>query len=189
MKGWLCRLNRRLRKYLYERLVQETGPNVIWGGDRIELSGGRQSDAGGGLWIGEDTHIYNGCRLMVDIVSPASAIRIGARCAINYDAYFDGSGGIQMGDDCLLGPRVSIFSSNHGFESVCGLIREQPKSFSRVEIGDNVWIGAHVVILAGSRIGSNCVIAAGSVVKGELSSGAIYGGVPVKLIRRIDGYH
>ncbi|NUT00946.1 MAG: acyltransferase [Sphingomonas sp.] len=54
-----------------------------------------------------------------------------------------------------------------------------------IEIGSNVWVGAHCVILPGSVIGDDAVIAAGSVVRGTVPPGEIWGGVPARKIKSI----
>jgi len=55
-----------------------------------------------------------------------------------------------------------------------------------VTIGANVWVGAQCVVLPGARIGDNAVIAAGSVVRGEVPAGELWGGVPAKYIKTIE---
>jgi maltose O-acetyltransferase len=52
-----------------------------------------------------------------------------------------------------------------------------------IHIGDDVWIGARVIILPGVNIGSHCIIGAGSVVTKDVPDYAIVGGVPAKIIR------
>ena len=54
-----------------------------------------------------------------------------------------------------------------------------------ITIGNNVWIGAGAIILAGTTIGDNTVIGAGSVVKGDIPSGVVAAGVPCRVIREI----
>src|SRR6185503_9856915 len=56
-----------------------------------------------------------------------------------------------------------------------------------ITIEDDVWLAGRVSVLRGSRIGRGSVITAGSVVSGEIPSGVIAGGVPARVIRRIEG--
>jgi acetyltransferase-like isoleucine patch superfamily enzyme len=90
-------------------------------------------------------------------------------------------GPIHIGSNVLLGPNVSIFSSNHGTASD-DLISRQPGCDLPVYIGDDVWIGAHAVITAGVTIGSGVVVGAGAVVTRDLPPMAICAGVPARVI-------
>jgi acetyltransferase-like isoleucine patch superfamily enzyme len=53
-----------------------------------------------------------------------------------------------------------------------------------VEIGDGVWLAARVTVLPGSRIGAGAVIAAGSVVAGDIPAGNVAGGIPARILRK-----
>lgn len=55
-----------------------------------------------------------------------------------------------------------------------------------VEIGEDVYIGLNVIVLKGTTIGNGAVIAAGSVVSGEIPPNCIAGGVPARVLRRLD---
>lgn len=57
-----------------------------------------------------------------------------------------------------------------------------------IEIGDNVFVGAHVIIMGGVKVGSNVIIAAGAVVTKDLEDGGIYGGVPAKRIGNVEDF-
>jgi acetyltransferase-like isoleucine patch superfamily enzyme len=89
---------------------------------------------------------------------------------------------IVLGDNLLMGPGVAIFSANHG------MVKGQPMTFQErkeasVVIGDDVWLGAHSVITAGTTIANGVVVAAGAVVTRSITrEGVIVGGVPAKII-------
>ena len=89
---------------------------------------------------------------------------------------------IVLGDNVLMGPGVSLFSSNHS------AIKGQPMTFQKwkeasIFIGDDVWLGAHCVITAGTRIANGILVAAGAVVtRSFLQEDVILGGVPAKII-------
>lgn len=57
-----------------------------------------------------------------------------------------------------------------------------------IEIGDNVFVGAHSIIMGGVKVGSNIIIAAGTVVTKDLEDGGIYGGIPAKRIGNIEDF-
>jgi len=89
-------------------------------------------------------------------------------------------------DDVLLGPNVTIVTSNYGFTDRDRPIHEQVWSESDVVLGRRCWLGANVVILPGVRIGEGAVIAAGAVVTSSIPAFAIAGGVPAKVIKQRD---
>lgn len=70
---------------------------------------------------------------------------------------------INIGSNCMLGNNVSIYDNDHDYKNDLHKYKT-----SEIEIGNNVWIGCNSVILKGSKIGNNSVIAAGTIVKGEI---------------------
>jgi acetyltransferase-like isoleucine patch superfamily enzyme len=89
---------------------------------------------------------------------------------------------IVLGDNLLMGPGVCIFSSNHG------TIKGQPMTFQErkeasVVIGDDVWLGAHSIITAGTHIANGVLVAAGAVVTRSITQeDVIVAGIPAKII-------
>ncbi len=89
---------------------------------------------------------------------------------------------IILGDNLLMGPGVKIFSSNHSTK--LGLaMNEQDWKEKDVVIGNDVWLGANVVVVPGARIGDGSVVAAGAVVTKDIPPYSIVGGVPAKVIK------
>lgn len=117
-------------------------------------------------------------------------IRIGDDTFINHlcSIWASEHGCITIGKNVLLGPGVTVVSSNHGVAAGM-LIREQPGVHEDVCIGDDVWIGAHAVITPGVTLGNGCVIGAGAVVTKDLPANSISVGIPAKVIayRQKDG--
>jgi len=109
-------------------------------------------------------------------------ITVGERSAIGAFNVILGQGGVRIGRDCLFGPHVTIVSENHIIENPDVPIREQGEERQSVHIGDDVWVGAGAVVLAGARIGDGAVVAAGAVVRGDIPALAIVGGVPARHI-------
>ena len=109
-------------------------------------------------------------------------IKIGKRVFINAGCQFQDQGGIEIGDDVLIGPQTIIATLNHdpNPEKRGGMI---PKP---VKIGSKVWIGANVTILPGVTIGDGAIIAAGAVVNRDVKANTIAGGVPAKYIKDVD---
>lgn len=104
-------------------------------------------------------------------------VRLGHRVEINNFSIVNGTGGVDIGDDTLIGPGVRIISYQHRF--VAGqTIRSQATEGRPIRIGCDCWIGANAVILAGVNIGDGAVVAAGAVVTCDVADGAIVAGVP-----------
>ena len=114
-----------------------------------------------------------------------SFIKIGNHVGIGEFAYLGGAGGLEIGDDCIIGQYFSCHPENHNYENPEILIRKQGVSRKGIKIGGNCWIGAKVTILDGVEIGDNCVIAAGAVVTKSMPSGSLIGGLPAKVIKSI----
>lgn len=110
-------------------------------------------------------------------------IKVGARTAIGVQNVILGQGGITIGDDCLLGPNVSIFSENHRFDQPSVPIRQQGEVRLPTTVGNNVWIGAGAIILGGATIGDGAIVAAGSVVRGHVPPMSIVAGIPARVVR------
>lgn len=90
---------------------------------------------------------------------------------------------VSIGNDVLIGPRVSILAATHPIDyKTRNLSLELGKEIS---IGDNVWIGGNVVINPGVHIGNNTVIGSGSVVTKDIPSNVIACGNPCKVLRAI----
>lgn len=115
-------------------------------------------------------------------------VRIGHRTAIGTRNTILGQGGVRIGDDCLLGPNVTIVSENHNIAELERPIRAQGETRSEIFIGNDVWIGAGATILAGSTIGDGAVVAAGAVVRGAVEPFSIVGGIPARTIGRRGGH-
>lgn len=111
-------------------------------------------------------------------------IRIGNYCRIN-GAYIHAQKSIKIGDNCVIASGVNIIDSNgHIVLSKNRTIgRDAPQP---IEIGNNVWIGLNVTILKNTRIGNNCVVAAGSVVKGQFPDNVIIQGNPAVISRQLE---
>ncbi len=91
---------------------------------------------------------------------------------------------MTIGDDCFIGPNVSIYTACH---STNPIERNTRKEWARpVSIGNNCWIGGSVTILPGVTIGDNVTIGAGSVVVKDIPSDSIAVGNPAKVVKRIN---
>lgn len=110
---------------------------------------------------------------------------MGNNSAIGDFTHFGATGGIQIGNDVIMGSYISFHSENHNFEDSSKLIREQGVNSRGIKIGNNVWVGAKVTFLDGSSVGNNCVVAAGAVVSKVFPDNVVIGGVPAKVLKEI----
>lgn len=111
-------------------------------------------------------------------------LEIGNNSNIGPFNYIGCSGKITIGNNVMLGPRVSIYAENHVFDNTELTIKEQGVKKQFVIIEDDCWIASNVVILSGVTIGHGSVIAAGAVVTESIEPYSIVGGVPAKLIKK-----
>lgn len=100
---------------------------------------------------------------------------LGTRCMVQSN--------VEIGDYVIMGPDVKIYSRNHIFSSLDIPIKDQGKEYLKTIIGNDVWLGANVIITAGCNIGNHVVIAAGAVVTKDIPDYAVVGGVPAKILK------
>ncbi|TCC96013.1 sugar O-acetyltransferase [Pedobacter hiemivivus] len=107
--------------------------------------------------------------------------KIGKNVFINFDCVFLDLGGITIGDNVFIAPKVSLLSEGHptSIKDRHSLI---PKA---IHIKKNAWIGANATILPGVTIGENSIVAAGAVVSKDVADNTIVGGIPAKFIKNI----
>ena len=102
---------------------------------------------------------------------------------INNYSIINGTGGVTIGKNVLIGPNVQIISYQHNYNIKFENIKFQGLKKDKIIIGDDVWIGAGSVILAGIKIAKGCVIGAGSVVTKDTKEYGVYVGVPAKFLK------
>jgi len=110
-------------------------------------------------------------------------VRIGDRCMIGRGSHVIGHFSIEIGDDVHTGPYVYITDQNHGYENPDEVVHTQWPHDVPVAIGRGSWLGTGVVILPGTTLGENTVVAAGAVVRGTFPDRCVIGGVPAKILR------
>ena len=110
-------------------------------------------------------------------------ISIGKRFFANFNFTVLDEAPVTIGDDCFIGPNVSIYTACHSTDPV---ERNSRREWAEpVSIGNNVWIGGSVTILPGVTIGDNVTIGAGSVVTKDIPSNSIAVGNPCKVIKKL----
>lgn len=138
-----------------------------------------------GITLGDNVGLGAFSRVIVStsLNQIGTYIRIGNNVGIGEYAYLGGAGGLEIGDDCIVGQYFSCHPENHNYEDIDTPIRLQGVNRKGIIIGKNCWIGSKVTILDGVNIGDGCILAAGSVVTKSFPANSIIGGVPAKILK------
>jgi acetyltransferase-like isoleucine patch superfamily enzyme len=144
----------------------------------------------GAIDIGEDTLIAEQVTITAGLVpeqdlSGFLVLKVGDRCVIGRGSHIVAHERVELGDDVWTGPYIYITDQNHGYEDPDTPIGKQFPVNRPVSIGAGSWLGAGVIILPGTTIGRNVVVAAGSVVRGTIPDHSVVAGVPAKVVREL----
>jgi maltose O-acetyltransferase len=110
-------------------------------------------------------------------------ISIGANSLMNYDAILLDCAPITIGDDVSIGPRTQLLTAHHPVDDHDAR-RNGWESASPIVIGNNVWMGAGVIVCPGVTIGESAIVGAGSVVTRDVPARVLAAGNPCRVIRR-----
>jgi maltose O-acetyltransferase len=113
-------------------------------------------------------------------------MKISSHVYIGPEAYISARGGVEIGEGVIIGPRLSILTSNHRYDEATMLPYDGDVYLKPVKIEKNVWIGAHVLICPGVTVGEGAVVAMGSVVTKDVPPYSVVGGNPAKVIKTRD---
>ncbi|MEU6815284.1 acyltransferase [Streptomyces sp. NPDC046860] len=108
-------------------------------------------------------------------------ITVGTEVFINRGVNITAPARVSLGDHALIGPYTVINSGNHRFSDAGRRIRDQGHDLAPISIEKDVWLGAHVSVLAGVRIGEGAVVGAGAVVTRDIPAYAVATGVPARV--------
>lgn len=134
--------------------------------------------------FGEHVHIERDCTLWLsEEVGNDNRLQVGKRVFIGRNSYIGVHSPISIGEDTIIGAYTYIISADHRIASRDIPVRAQGYVGGEIKIGNDVWVGCHVVILKGVEIGSHAVIAAGSVVTSKVPPGEVWGGVPARRLK------
>ncbi len=115
----------------------------------------------------------------------AGKIELGRGCYLNRYTILDAHERISVGRDVMIGPHCFITDGDHG-TAPGSSVKSQRMTAQPVVIEDEAWLGAHVTVLPGVRIGRGAVIGAGSVVTRDIPAGAVAYGAPATVRRQRD---
>ncbi len=113
-------------------------------------------------------------------------ISIGANTFVNYDAILLDCAPISIGDHVSIGPRAQLLTPLHPVDDH-NARRQGWESASPIAVGDNVWLGAGVIVCPGVTIGNNSVVGAGSVVTRSVEPHVLAVGNPCRVVRKLPG--
>lgn len=133
-----------------------------------------------------DAHAQFKCPTALD-PSLGRNIDIGKNVFIGRGTIIDSNSSIIIGRDTFVAPYCFISDTSHNYNDPITPIRLQGCHYKPVEIGEDVWLGAHVIVLAGVKIGRGCVVGANSVVNRDLPPYVVAVGAPARIVRsRLD---
>lgn len=110
-------------------------------------------------------------------------IRVGRNVFVNHACEFMDRGGITISDDVLIGPKVNLVTINHPLDPA----RRRSTYCAPIVIKRGAWLGASVSVMPGVTIGENAVVAANAVVTRDVPDNAVVGGIPARVIKRLEG--
>ena len=117
--------------------------------------------------------------------STTVSLSLSERCFIQQCCTFFGRGGITIGDEVFIGPKVNLITINHDPDP-----ENRSATYGRpIIIEDKVWIGINSTVLPGVRIGYGAIIGAGSVVTKDVPPMTVVAGNPARFIKKINETH
>ncbi|MDB1089406.1 acyltransferase [Streptomyces sp. ACA25] len=135
--------------------------------------------------IGRDVTLTVGMLPGLDLGTGA-VLRLGDGVVLGRGSHLVADAPITVGGDVFFGPYCYVTSTNHSYDDPQQPVGRQWPRAAPVEIGPGSWIGTGAVVLPGSRLGRNTVVAAGAVVRGEVPDHAVVAGAPARVVRRWD---
>ena len=125
-----------------------------------------------------------GARMWPGVLVIGSKLTLGRDAFVNGDCYIDATADVRIGDQVHLAPGVRILTTSH--EIGPSQRRASTLAAAPVLVGDGAWLGAGSILLPGTMVGAGSIVAAGAGVDRELEPNPRDGGVPARLIRRLE---
>ena len=185
-----------LRSRLYPLLLGRTGRNVTFGvnvvlrqphkiriGRDVVVDDGCCLDAKGtdneGITIGDGVFIGRN----VILSCKNGDIILDDHANIGFNSEIFSASRVRLGKNVLVAAYTYLVGGDHLYDRVDIPVLHQGRTAKGIDVDDNAWLGAHVVISDGSHIGRDAIIGAGAVVIGDIPSYHIAAGVPARVIR------
>ncbi len=155
------------------------GPRSLRVGRNVRLIGGAKITMRTGVTLSDN--------VFLSATGPHGRIEIGTDTHVDVGSVLYGQGGLRIGNGCAIAAGVAIYSQSNQYRSAARTpILSQGTVYAAVEIGNDVWIGAHAVVLPGVSVGDHAVIGAGAVVTRDVEPWSVVAGVPARTIGRRD---
>ena len=184
------------RSKLYPRLLGRCGRGVTFGahvvlrhphkiaiGDNVVIDDACCLDAKGttnqGIVIGEGAFV--GRNTILSCKNGDILLEDHANIGFNVEIF--SASRVRVGKSVLIAAYTYLVGGDHLYDRVDVPVLYQGRTAQGIDVGDHVWLGAHVVVTDGSRIGRDAIVGAGAVVVGEIPEFHIAAGVPAKVIR------
>lgn len=166
-----------LRARWYLRGAKRLGPRVrLWGSPAIHIRGT--------LLVGDRVRLISTTAQLEIGVEATATLEIGDGTFINYGCSIVATEHVRIGPRCNIGTHVIIMDNQ--FHKVAPDRRMERPPSAGVSLGENVWLGARVIVLPGVTIGDHSVIGAGSVVTRNIPPRVVAAGLPARVLREID---
>lgn len=120
----------------------------------------------------------------IRFIGDAGGLSVGDGVFINAELLVGANAPVTIGDGVSIGPRCALMPTTH--EVGPATARAGDTRAAEVRIGTGCWLGAGVTVLSGVTVGAGTIVAAGAVVTEDCDENSVYGGVPARLIRRLD---
>jgi acetyltransferase-like isoleucine patch superfamily enzyme len=185
-----------LRSKLYPLILGRVGRNVVFGvnvtlrhphkiqiGDNVVIDDQCCLDAKGtdnrGIVIGEGVFIGRNTILSCK----NGDILIDDRANLGFNCEIFSASRVRVGKSILMAAYTYLVGGDHLYDRTDIPVLDQGRTARGIDVDDNVWLGTHVVVTDGSRIGRDAIVGAGAVVVGEIPDFAIATGIPAKVVR------
>lgn len=152
-------------------------------GRRVRLRGRPAVAARGRIVVGDRTQLVSTVATLELVAEPGAVLEIGERSLINFGCSIVAQERVTIGPRSLIGPYCMIMDTGfHRVEPDRRLETPEPRP---ITIGENVWLGARVVVLPGVTIGDDAVVGIGSIVTRDVPPRTVVAGVPAEVVRTL----
>jgi acetyltransferase-like isoleucine patch superfamily enzyme len=112
-----------------------------------------------------------------------AGVRMGSGSSVDAYSYIGAGGPITIAENVIMGQHISFHAENHNYDRVDVPIKHQGTRRQGIVIEDDCWVGANTTFLDGAHVGRGCVIAAGSLVRGEIPPYSVVVGAPARVLK------